>query len=104
MNHLVDGITKLVQDFMRPYVSDYKVDVWVPTSYKVVSKRNKIILYFISDTDKSYKVSKRFSGRRTARVYGKINYNDQLITVINFTPIKPVEYITLDFTINSNGE
>ena len=98
----IDAIKKQLNDVLASITYNHDVQVWQPIGIEVLSKRNKISLFYVSDKSEKYKVSKRFSGRRMAKVYGKRNYRHMLISDINIVPVKPVEYITLNITVNND--
>lgn len=102
MKTSIDAIKKQLNEILSSRAYEHKVNVWQPVGFEVLSKRNKVSLFYVSDKSEKYKVSKRFSGRRLANVYGKRNYRDNLISDINFTPVTPVEYITLNITVNND--
>lgn len=92
-----------LREMFKDRTEEYKVDCWLPTGYELQRSNNQVVVWFVRPEEgKRYK-ARTFTGNRLARVYGKRSWRDTLVSDVLFRPIKPVEHITLNFTIQSEN-
>ncbi len=111
----VDDITRArvkytVDSYLRELESEKIIWRAKPTTtnhavgYKVqTSKHSNECFYLLSDGG-VHRIRKKFSGRRTARVFGKRNWKSWLACDITIQPITPLTEIQLTVLINNVEE
>lgn len=99
-----DFAESTLESALNHFTTDFKYDCWLPTGYILVRTKHKAIVYFVETSSGKKHKSSSFSGNRLARVYGKRNWKSLLISDIEYKPITPLDYITLNFVVPSKEE
>lgn len=98
---LINNFVQTYEAILKDCAQNHDVTVSSVISYTVTSTKNGAKLSYNLSNGKSLKISKRFSGRRSAKEYGDRRCRNVLIADITFTPIKPLEYITINFEVSN---